>query len=947
MSIAPSATTASLKIPIATFSNKADNRPRSLVVAWPELVKMLSDHLERPTKDGPLWSPTKYGPDATRGNNFVLEVTAAVGDFDDGASWEEVAERLAPYEYVAHSTYSFEPEHPKFRVVIPLTRPVPGHLWPAAKAKIDYHVFCLASDPAAKDASRIYYRPSCPPGALRFNQHHQGEALDVDALPDVPQSHVTRNSPDVGDIPTHPQLSLSKRALEFVANGAPIGQQRKMAVVAARSYLSVGYSVEDAAAAIWRGLQASPQQDGREPWTQADAMAIAVSVAKSPPTPLEPPRNPSAATRPREAEKPQPLGAHLSEKAAEAIRHMPPPVGDKALLAEIDKLREKVTHELLRTDVKPDKRPPATLRRREAGKILLSWLKEKGGFLQSETEELLYFFEPERRLFRLESDRWGAFLYRLSGANPAGTDYAYLAADCKTEAIGAQRRKVVRVASWDSAEMILRVSRFDGTVFRLDGEAVTEEPNGKLVLFEDDPLWEPFVPEWEAPGALRWLTTELPNWDNGEIDTQADPEAAAKLRRRREMYGLAFRALVLSTFFTELCPTRPLTVFTGEKGSGKSMNLRMLLKLTFGAIGELSGVPDKPDGFTAAAAISHILAYDNLDEFCPWLRDKLARLSTGAVDDYRRLYTSNELGRVRYRCWLAFTSRTPDTLRRDDLADRMLILPVQRLAPGSVQAERSFQSEAEGKRNRWWGDVLTTLNKVVAGIRAGSLRSTSDLRLADWESLGRLIARVEDAEGLWDAFVPELRRNQADFLLTDEPIVEALDVWLSDPANEGRELSTSTLEGELRQALFKEEKVKGDWPKTTRAFGKKLAQIRRDLGSRHSVSWRTGVNRVVFYQFAKDPNPLGPLGAAAREVWTAGPNERDERDEAVSTSFPKRDGGTDDLFREKPAKGDSLSSLSFQEPPNNGRDGHAGVSRDTVTGVDDLVYEDEIEEIPF
>ena len=32
-----------------------------------------------------------------------------------------------------------------------------------------------------------------------------------------------------------------------------------------------------------------------------------------------------------------------------------------------------------------------------------------------------------------------------------------------------------------------------------------------------------------------------------------------------------------------------------------------------------------------------------------------------------------------YRCWLAFTARTPDTLRRDDLADRLLLLPVSRI----------------------------------------------------------------------------------------------------------------------------------------------------------------------------------------------------------------------------------------------------------------------------
>ena len=118
------------------------------------------------------------------------------------------------------------------------------------------------------------------------------------------------------------------------------------------------------------------------------------------------------------------------------------------------------------------------------------------------------------------------------------------------------------------------------------------------------PTWTPYTPDVGKTGALYWHTTALPNWSGD-----------------REVYGLALRAWVIASLFTELCPTRPFAVMIGEKGSGKTMTLRLLLRFLFGPGVEVSGIPDKPDGFTAAAAAAHVLVLDNLDDFRGWMRD--------------------------------------------------------------------------------------------------------------------------------------------------------------------------------------------------------------------------------------------------------------------------------------------------------------------------------------
>jgi hypothetical protein len=79
------------------------------------------------------------------------------------------------------------------------------------------------------------------------------------------------------------RLPVGRRTLAFIAQGAPIGEQRLRAVAAARNLLSAGYSVEAVADAIWQGLQASDWDPSREPWTEQDALKIVADLARKPP----------------------------------------------------------------------------------------------------------------------------------------------------------------------------------------------------------------------------------------------------------------------------------------------------------------------------------------------------------------------------------------------------------------------------------------------------------------------------------------------------------------------------------------------------------------------------------------------------------------------------------------------------------------------------------------
>ena len=126
------------------------------------------------------------------------------------------------------------------------------------------------------------------PGTYQWEASSHPKKADVAALPDSLLELMTVRplAPDVPE-PTA-KVPLGKAALAFVANGAPVGQQREQAVAAGRNYLSAGYSVDQAAAALWRGFTASPTGEPERPWSHQDAYAIAADLAGRPAPPLSP-----------------------------------------------------------------------------------------------------------------------------------------------------------------------------------------------------------------------------------------------------------------------------------------------------------------------------------------------------------------------------------------------------------------------------------------------------------------------------------------------------------------------------------------------------------------------------------------------------------------------------------------------------------------------------------
>jgi len=130
-------------------------------------------------KSSPLISPAIYEEGTTRANRNVIAWAGwAAVDIDNyEGDWKDYIEKIKNYEFICYSTASSTKDHPKFRIVFPLTKDVPAekikHFWYALNLEIGD-----VGDQQTKDLSRMYYVPAQYPNAYNFIFVNEGEHMN-------------------------------------------------------------------------------------------------------------------------------------------------------------------------------------------------------------------------------------------------------------------------------------------------------------------------------------------------------------------------------------------------------------------------------------------------------------------------------------------------------------------------------------------------------------------------------------------------------------------------------------------------------------------------------------------------------------------------------------------------------------------------------------------------
>ena len=155
------------------FDNKTQKRMD--FTSYTQFERLLFDLAQQKREDkksAPLISPATYVEDTTRANDNVLGWAGwCAVDVDehvfDGDLEKELIDRYGKWNHIVYSTASSTQEHPKFRIVFPLSIHIPAekikHFWFALNKELGD-----IGDPQTKDLSRMYYVPGKYKGAYNF-----------------------------------------------------------------------------------------------------------------------------------------------------------------------------------------------------------------------------------------------------------------------------------------------------------------------------------------------------------------------------------------------------------------------------------------------------------------------------------------------------------------------------------------------------------------------------------------------------------------------------------------------------------------------------------------------------------------------------------------------------------------------------------------------------------
>lgn len=303
----------------------------------------------------------------------------------------------------------------------------------------------------------------------------------------------------------------------------------------------------------------------------------------------------------------------------------------------------------------------------------------------------------------------------------------------------------------------------------------------------------------------------------------------------------------------------PVLILQAEQGAGKSTVGRVLRALVDPADVPLKAPPRNADDWAIAAAVSYVLALDNLSGLTNDQSDVLCRLATGAGMSKRRLYS--DLDEVSlHLCRPVLLNGIDAIATRPDLADRSLVVTLPTIPSARRRREAGFWEAFEAARPRLLGALLDAV--------AGALHCAGNAPPPDLPRMADFAAWVCAAEPALDwpagAFLAAYRANIEG---AAEAAVEASPVGVAVLALLNRDIKVTYIATALMPAL---EHAAPDWaqrspawPRSPRGLTDSLRRLTaplRQLGI-EVFEHRDARGRWITLQHLSQPSTNSPGGS--------------------------------------------------------------------------------------
>lgn len=432
---------------------------------------------------------------------------------------------------------------------------------------------------------------------------------------------------------------------------------------------------------------------------------------------------------------------------------------------------------------------------------------------------------------RRGGDEWHSYFQTMYSLGEREDDARWVYDALRSYAIEhGQRVELRRFASYRSATQTAYISSYDGRMWKISGSASHESVScGEDGVFFADDDGGKHTPIDVGQHGILFDRLANPNFA---------PSGLSGITPEQQRKALIIWFLALG--FPDLMPTKPLLMIEGVKGSGKS-TLPMLMQLVLlGMKKPMMLKKSAEDDFAVILLRSPIALFDNTDSYIEWVPDAIASYCTGGVVDKRKLYTDDESIVLRPHAFIAVATRNPASFRRDDVAERCVILRLDRRT--DFTATKLIEARLAADRPRLMGEYLWYVGRIIEELRASEAAGeefgiNETHRMADFAAFGRVVARVLGwEEGELSDVMSALQRERDAFINEGDPLVDLIETWLNyrikigthaGRANSGRWVSETELHTELSSiALARDLK----WIESPRSLAQKLRSSHIEQG---------------------------------------------------------------------------------------------------------------------
>jgi putative DNA primase/helicase len=474
----------------------------------------------------------------------------------------------------------------------------------------------------------------------------------------------------------------------------------------------------------------------------------------------------------------------------------------------------------------------ATEAHRKSAAAVVEWLHARGRFYHDAARRdfagVMYFDATRKLLLPVQGDAFLAWLSDCLAVNRSERVFQFVASACETEGLSERATAIEPATYWAARPGAVYLSKGPGRVARITPAGVEIVDNGTAgVLFPVGACLEP----WEHVAPV-------------------DPFEACALFAG--MAAAAPHGPMLFKLWATALPsdgkTKPPACFTAPVGGGKTALVRGLFAL-LGMPETVNAVAKNGDGdFWAAVDAGGLVCFDNVDTRNEWLPDALAAAATAGTFTKRRLYTDADRVTLRARASIAVTSASPTFASDAGLADRLLVIRMNRRT--GETAESALFDEVRANRDAGLSWIAATLSKALAD--AAPVLAGLNARHPDFAALAVRIGRAMGREA---EAVAALRAAEADkglFNLENDTVGAALLEMLAAGPFTGTA-------GELLEGL-KAIDASFEGRLSDKRLGKRLSKLWPHLESTlHAAKERDGHTRTWIYSF-RPPSVAGFAG---------------------------------------------------------------------------------------